>query len=171
MSSVPTRLWTVIDVWEGLTTLALFPFLTYLAYAADIGAIGGSSKLTAGGGLVAPESAGLMGASGRQVAILGTASQIEGVQRRSAAYYRMNATKGMEGGLEHAQSRKLGRAKSGLAAGSLKLSTENRKGSYLAKTSAHNERVKASARAHNHGSAVATVELGSTYFSARDTDG
>ena len=151
----------VIDVWEGLLTLAYFPILVYLAYLADIGKInadclgcGGSS----GALKVAAESAVDPRRSGkRPVEVLGGGGVVC-VQRHSAAYYRMNATREATGGAtnEAREELKLQRAaRAPLTAGYLS-STLNSK--------ARKEQTATDATQTG-------IELGAAHFAARDTDG
>ena len=85
----------MITVNEGMLTLAAFPFLVYLAYLADTGAIMSGGGDGQGGG--ASSAAATTSNAPRQVEIVGSAGFASAIVR-TAAWYRMNATRQAVGG-------------------------------------------------------------------------
>ena len=88
----------VIDIWEGLVTLILFPLLVGLAYYADIGVLKGPGG---GGGGASVGAVGPSTASHRRRVEVGASTNGSAyAQVHSKAFYRMNATRAAAAGLE-----------------------------------------------------------------------
>ena len=145
----------VIDLWEGLLTLAFFPILVWLSYLADIGKLTGTSIAKclgcggSSGGKVGGESiVNVIG--GRKVEVIGVTASMQSVQNHSKAYYRMNATKVATGQVSLAEREE---------------NADKKLASYMSSTTA------SKARKEQSTGQAASIELGASHFSVREKDG
>jgi len=154
----------VIDIWEGLLTLAFFPLMVGLAYVADTGKISFVGRQPSA--VKVADQAAISAKNRRRVEVVGGGG-IQAAQTHSAAYYRMHATRTATGfsPTDKREELKLKRETNETAARAKRGGSKAGAG-YLSSTATSKAR-----RDQTVEGTDATIELGASHFAARDTDG